>query len=116
MYKHLYDYVRKCVTCATLNLKELRAPVKEKDIPPFSFYKIGIDLSGPYPKILSGNKYSVGFVDLYSGWAEMVPRHGAPFQIIADNGSENENKLTRESLEELSITLSTQLNKRMSKR
>ena len=67
LYKVLYDYVSKCVTCATRNLKQLKPSVRVTDVPPFSFAKIGLDLSGPYPKSLSGNKYIVGFVHLYSG-------------------------------------------------
>ena len=54
MYKELYEYVN-CVTCQTRSLKKIRPPLQETDIPPYPFAKIGLDLSGPYPKSLSGN-------------------------------------------------------------
>ena len=105
------------------NLKKLKPSIQETEVPPFSFAKIGLDLSGPYPQSLSGNKYIVGFVDLYSGWPEafavpdktaatiahliieeIFPRFGAPLEIITDNGTENENKVVRETLQELNIS------------
>lgn len=52
------------------SLKQLKPSVRVTDVPPFSFAKIGLDLSGPYTKSLSGNRYIVGFVDFYSGWPE----------------------------------------------
>ena len=123
LYKELYDHVGKCVPCAMRNLKKLKPSIQETEVPPFSFAKIGLDLSGPYPQSLSGNKYIVGFVDLYSGWPEafavpdktaatiahliieeIFPRFGAPLEIITDNGTENENKVVRETLQELNIS------------
>lgn len=123
LYKELYDYVGKCVICATRNLKQLKPTTQITDVPPFPFAKIGLDLSGPYPKSLSGNKYIVGFVDLLSGWPEayavpdktaatiahliieeIFPRHGAPMEIITDNGTENENRTVKETLEALNIS------------
>lgn len=123
MYKELYDYVSKRVTCETRNLKQLKPSVQITDVPPFSFAKIGLDLSGPYPKYLSGNKHIVGFVDLYSGRPEafavpdktaatiahliikeIFPRHGAPLEIITDNGTENENRTVKETLDALNIS------------
>ncbi|XP_060071985.1 uncharacterized protein LOC132551825 [Ylistrum balloti] len=96
---------------------------KETDIPPFPFAKVGLDLSGPYPRSLSGNKYIVSFVDWYSGWPEafavpdksaetiahllieeIFPRYGAPLQIVTDNGTENENRVMRETLAVLNIS------------
>ena len=78
------------------------------DVPPYPFAKVSVDLSGPYPKSLSGNKYIVAFVDHYSGWPEafavpdksadtiaqllieeVIPRHSCPLQIVSDNGTEN---------------------------
>ena len=122
LYKELYEYVSKCVTCSVRNLKKIKAPVQETDIPPFSMAKLGLDLSGPYPRSLSGNKYIVGFVDLYSGWPEafavpdktaatiahllleeIFPRYSSPLEIITDNGTENENRVVREALEALNI-------------
>ena len=66
MYKELNEYVNNCVTCQTRSLK--KPTLQETNIPPYPFAKIGLDLSGPYPKSLSGNRYIIGFVDWYSGW------------------------------------------------
>ena len=85
--------------------------------------KIGLGLSGPYPKSLSGNKYIVGFVDLYSGLPEafavpektsaiivhliiegIFPRYGARLEIITNNRTENENRTVKETLEALNIS------------
>ena len=68
MYKELYDYISNCVTCQTRSLKRIQPPLQETDIPPYAFGKLSLDLSGPYPKSLSGNKYIIGFVNWYSGW------------------------------------------------
>ena len=45
-------------------------PIQETDMPPYAFAKLSLDLSGPYPKSLSGNRYIIVFVDWYSGWLE----------------------------------------------
>jgi len=96
--------------------------LQETDIPPYPFAKIGLDLSGPYPTSLSGNRYIVSFIDLYSGWPEafpvadksaenivhllqeeIIPRFGCPIQIVSDNGTENVNRKVKETLEEMNI-------------
>ena len=40
------------------------------DALPYPFVKLGLDVSGLYPKTLTGNKYVTGFIDWYSGWQE----------------------------------------------
>ena len=84
--------------------------------------KISLDLSGPYPTTLSGNKYIIAFVDWDSGWPEafpvpdktadtvadliieqLFPRFGCPLQIVSDNGSGNVNKTVKETLAKLKI-------------
>lgn len=104
MYKELNEYIEKCITCQTRSARKLKPSLKETDIPPYPFAKIGLDLSGPYPVTLSGNKYIVSFVDLYSGWPEafavpdksaenivqllideIFPVHSSPLQILTDN-------------------------------
>ena len=92
------------------------------DIPLYPFAKLSLDLSGPYPKSLSGNRYIIAFVDWYSGWPEafavpdktaetiahliineIFPRFGCPLELVTDNGSENCNKIVKETLEVLNI-------------
>lgn len=121
-YKELYDYVSKCITCQARIMRKIKPPVQETGIPPYPFAKVGLDLSGPYPTSLSGNKYIIGFIDLYSGYPEafpvpdksadnivhllieeIFPRHGSVLEIVTDNGTENVNRKMRETLQELNI-------------
>lgn len=123
LYKEIDDHVSKCITCSLRNLKKLKPPTQETDILPYPFAKLGLDLSGSYPRSLSGNRYIVGFVDVFSGWPEafavpdkkaeniahllideIFPRYGAPLQIITDNGTENENRIVKETLMTLNIS------------
>ena len=79
--------------------------------------KVSLDLSGPYPTSLSGNKYIIALVAWFSGWPEayavpdktaetvahllleeIFPRHGSCLQIVTDNGTENVNNVVKESL------------------
>lgn len=122
LYKRLHTYVEGCVVCQTRSGKKTQPPLQETDIPPFPFAKVGLDLSGPYPTTLSGNKYIISFIDIYSGWPEafpvpdksadnivhlileeIYPRFGCPLQILTDNGTENVNKAVDETLKELNI-------------
>ena len=122
LYKELYDYVSKCITCQARSMRKIKPPVQETGIPPYPFARIGLDLSGPYPTSLAGNKYIVAFIDLYSGYPEAFPvpdksadnivhllieeifsRHGAVLEIVTDNGTENVNRKMRETLQELNI-------------
>ena len=79
---------------------------------------LGLDVSGSYPKTVSGNKYIIGFVDWYSGWLEasavpdknaetvvhslleeIIPRYSTHLQIVTDNGSENNNRVMKQTLQ-----------------
>ena len=73
LYKEVYGYVEKCITCQAHNMRIIKAPVQETGIPTYPFAKIGLDLSRPYPTSLSGNKYIIAFIDLYSGYPEAFP-------------------------------------------
>ena len=73
LYKDISEHIAKCNTCSKRGLKVQRAPLQETDFPPYAFAKVGLDLSGPYPLTLSGNKYIATFVDWYSGWPEAYP-------------------------------------------
>eukprot|EP00745_Piridium_sociabile_P008697 TRINITY_DN158_c0_g1_i1.p1 TRINITY_DN158_c0_g1~~TRINITY_DN158_c0_g1_i1.p1 ORF type:complete len:1374 (-),score=188.80 TRINITY_DN158_c0_g1_i1:1054-5175(-) len=122
MYRGLYEYVGKCTVCQARVMRQKQAPVQEMDAPPYPFAKVSLDLSGPYPQSLTGNKYIVAFVDHYTGWPEayavpdkradtimqlltekIIPRHSCPLQLVTDNGTENVNQTMRETLEELNI-------------
>ena len=122
MFKELWDYIAACVQCNTRNLHKVQPLLQETDIPPYPFAKVSLDISGPFPLTLSGNKYVVSFVDWLSGWIEafavpdktadtvvflllneVIPRHSAMLALVTDNGGENVNKLMKETLQYLNI-------------
>ena len=70
LFKELYQYVSSCTVCQARSLQKIRQPLQETDIPPYPMAKLSLDLSGPYPKTMSGNKYIIAFVDWFSGWPE----------------------------------------------
>ena len=105
MHKNLYKYIKSSVTCLTRIPRKVKPPQQETDTP-YSFAKLGLDNTGPYLKILSGNKYTIRFVDWYSGWPEaftvpdktaetvvhllleeIIPRYSTPLQRVTDIGS-----------------------------
>ena len=63
MYKNLHKYVTSCVTYQTRNLRKVESLQQVTDSLPYPFAKLGLDVSGPYPKTLPGIKYIIGFVD-----------------------------------------------------
>ena len=67
MFKELLKYTTDCIIFQMRSARKIQQLIQETDIPPYPFAKIGLDLSGPYPTSLSGNKYIVGFINLYSG-------------------------------------------------
>ena len=122
LYADVYDYVSKCVTCKMRNLVKHKAPLQETGCPPFAFSSISIDVSGPLPETLSGNKYIIHFMDLYSGYPEsfasknktsetvagllideVIPRHSTPLFCLTDNGMENMGRPLQQTFEELNI-------------
>ena len=122
LYQRLTSYVNACVTCQTRALKKQRPPLQEMEQPPYPFAKLSMDISGPYPTSLSGNRYILSVVDHYTGWPEafaipdtsaqsvahilvdeVVPRFGCPCEVITDNGTENENQVTKEVFSKLNI-------------
>ena len=72
MYKEIYQHVKLYVICQRRNFRKVKPPLQETDAPPFPLAKLGLDVSGPYPTTLSGNKYIISFVDWYSGWPEAL--------------------------------------------
>lgn len=122
LFKEINKYVTECITCQTRSLQKIKQPLQETDVPPYPMAKLSLDLSGPYPTTMSGNKYIIAFVDWYSGWPEafsvpdktgetvanliinqIFPRFGSCLQIVTDNGTENVNKVIKETLEGLKI-------------
>ena len=106
-YKDTVEYVSKCETCNRRTLRRKRAELQENNTPELPFEVVGIDLVGPYPTSVNGNKYILTVVDWYSGWIEGYPipskeaevvaqvlskefisRHSCPKIMVSDRGSE----------------------------
>ena len=122
LYKDVTSYVASCIICQTRSNQRTKTAIQETDTPPYAWAKCAIDVSGPYPTSLSGNKYIVSFIDLFSGYPqafacpdksaqtiahliidEIFVRYSCPLEILSDNGSENINQIVKETLAELNI-------------
>ena len=118
LHKDVTDYVIKCVTCQLRSSQQPKPPIQELDISPFAFAQLELGhCSGPYPTSLSGNRYIISFIDLYSGCIEafacpdksaqtiaqllieeIFQRFSRPLELFTDNGSENVNQVMKETL------------------
>ena len=126
LFKELYDYVSACTICQTRSAQKVKSPIQGTGIPLYAFAKLSLDLLGLYPKSLSGYTYIIAFVDWYIGWPEafaapdkmaetiahlivneIFPRFGCLLELVTDNGSENCNKVVKETLEVLNIHVRT---------
>ena len=84
LFKEVNKYVGECTICQTRSLQKVKQPLQETDIPPYPMAKLSLDLSGPYPTTMSGNKYIIAFVDWYSGWPEAFPVPDKTGETVAD--------------------------------
>ena len=53
VYKNLYQSITSCVSCQTGNPRKVKPPQQETDTPSYLFEKLGLDVSGPYPKTVT---------------------------------------------------------------
>ena len=106
MWLDIQNYIKTCDTCQKRRKdkeKEQLNPIK----PTTAFAKIGIDIIGPLPRTLRGNRYIVLAIDYLTKWVEARPlqladalsiapfiydeiicRHGIPEEITSDRGTE----------------------------
>ena len=122
LYKIITEYIQSCLTCQKNSQKIIKPPLVETDIATFPMSKVAVDLSGPYPETVSGNKYLISFICMYSGWIEsfpvknksaenishliineIIPRYSCFSVLVSGNGGENVNKIVRETLNTLNI-------------
>ena len=122
LYRDVVQYVTQCITCKIRSQKKNKAPLQQMDEPLFPGQKWGLDLCGPYPESVSGSKYILTAVDLYSGWPEiwalqdkraenivkiildeLIPRFSTPMEILTDNAAEFKGQIFAQMCHELCI-------------
>ena len=103
-------FIDGCLECQQANRRQVLAGVNS--IPPQTipvgplFHRMSVDVMGPLPETLQGNKYVVVFVEYRTRWPEafaiakadattiamlikdhIIPRFGAPEILLSDRGS-----------------------------
>jgi len=111
MYEDIRSYVQKCDICQKRRRgKEVEA--LQPIVPGGPFEHIGIDIVGPLPRTLRGNRYIVVAVDYLTKYPEakalpladalniapfiyeeIICRHGIPTELTSDRGTEFINEL-----------------------
>ncbi|CAG2203350.1 Transposon Ty3-G Gag-Pol polyprotein,Retrovirus-related Pol polyprotein from transposon opus,Retrovirus-related Pol polyprotein from transposon 297,Retrovirus-related Pol polyprotein from transposon 17.6,Transposon Ty3-I Gag-Pol polyprotein [Mytilus edulis] len=116
MYKDVDYWCKSCVKCATRKTPKGRKPAPMLPIPvdgPFD--RVGVDVLGPFPPSLQGNRYIVVFTDYLTKWTEafavrnadavttsklfveeIVCRHSAPRTLLSDRGQNFMSNLLKE--------------------
>ena len=122
MYKKVSQYTEQCVTCQERNLKAIKPPMGEMDIPTYPMQNVAVDIVGPLPRTLSNNAYILHFQCLYSAWMmcfaipdkstdtvcsilinEVIAQHSTMLCLLSDNGKEFCNSKMSETLKALNI-------------
>ena len=115
MFEDTNRWVKACLTCrkhkpAQPTYHGLLEPVKARS--PFEI--VGIDIMGPFRRTPKGNRYVLVFIDYFTNWVEacalknieakevadkfykqIITRHGCPFKIITDQGTQFTSDLFR---------------------
>lgn len=99
-----------------------KPPVHDTEVTNYSFSKVSVDITGPLPQTLAGNRYILAFVCCLTGYIEafgienknaetiaqilideIFNRYSSPRMLLSDNGSEFVNDVIRYVTKELSI-------------
>jgi len=121
MYKDINNYIKTCDICQKRRLEKETEELKPIR-PPTAFSKIGIDIIGPLPRTLRGNRYIIMAIDYLTKWVEAKPlqladalsiapfiyediicRHGIPVELTSDRGTEFLNELIKTLVKEYKI-------------
>jgi len=124
MRKFIKKYVSSCDACQKRKHKTIKSHsvLGELPVPEVPFAAISIDLMGPLNRTTSGKKYIIAAVDMHSRFLEtqavrnttadvtinfilnnIVFRHGIPYFIHSDKGSNFTSVLYKETLKSLGI-------------
>ena len=123
MQKEAQEYVRKCDQCQrfALNIHHLGGVLNPLSSP-WLFAQWGLDIVGPFPKVLGNKKYLLVDTDYFIKWVEtkllanirdvdvkrfiwknIVTRFGVPHTLISDNGLQFDSKAFRQYCFDLGI-------------
>ena len=114
MFDDIKEYVQSCDSCQRFGRPKRTEPLHTIPVGQ-PFEQIGIDIVGPLPVTLRGNRYIVVAMDYLTKWPEAKPltnataeavaqfiydeiicRHGAPTVLISDQGTHFKNKVIDE--------------------
>lgn len=113
MKTQIFDWVDTCGICGQCRGPNPKTVATLQPIPANEpFHRIAIDIVGPMPTTLRGNRFILVMVDTFTRWAEAVPlpnhtakqvanavlqhwvtRYGVPREILSDQGTEFESAL-----------------------
>ncbi|CAC5393704.1 unnamed protein product [Mytilus coruscus] len=117
MYSDVEFWCKSCVDCATKKTPKHRPKAPLNPLPAVSgpFDRVAVDVLGPFPPTYNSNKYMLIFSDYLTRWPEAIPvpnadatttakvfieevvcRHGAPRQLLSDNGKNFRSNLVKE--------------------
>ena len=124
MQREAQEYDRKCDQCQRFALS-IHQPGRILNLlsSPWPFAQWGLDIIGPFPKIVGNKKYLLVSTDYFMKWVETEPlanikdmdakrfvwknivtRFGVPHVLISDNGLQFDSKMFRRYCGELGIT------------
>lgn len=117
MTRDVQEHCRRCLSCTLGKVPKGRKPAPLQVFEEVSkpFQRTSMDIVGPLPVSTEGNRYLLVFVDHLTRYSEVMPmpnqraetvarlfvenvvlRHGAPQQLLTDQGTNFTSKLLRE--------------------
>ena len=114
LFRDVRNYVVTCKICQLHNISTQKPKGHLKSIAPEDiFYRVGMDIIGPFHTAKSGYKYILTFVDFASRYAEAVPlktitsedvikafmeticlKYGMPSVLVSDRGTQFTSEIT----------------------
>jgi len=74
MRETIQQYIRRCDPCQRRKEnREMIAPLGDVEEPKIPFEVTSMDVTGPYPTTMRGNKYLLTFIDHLTKYAEAFP-------------------------------------------
>ena len=108
MFQDVEMFCQSCLVCQRRKIprRQREAALMGTPVPNYPFERIGVDVIGPLPETLSGNKYITVFTEPFTRWTEafavpeqkeetvaqllveeVVCRFGAPRYLLSDRGA-----------------------------